>query len=267
MSMASTARSPSPGGQSRRRTGRSPGRRSRRADLRARTPRRRLGRPGRRSAAAARGRVTGRAGSRLILAQVSSPESGSTSPSRSTRSNDTVTLSPSSSACRSRSATLGVVRRHREGMGTSRRLRRAVLATDHDLVRAVGVLDAEGVDALGPQPRLRPRGDVLVAGSVPAAEQVSQRRVAVGVRLQVLDHAGDERLVAEVGVELPQRGGALAVGDAVEVGQRLLGVPRAVAGDRVGRRALVGGHAPGLACRRRTRPRRRRTGSWSLVVR
>ena len=206
--------------------------------------------------------------SRLILAQVWSPESGSTRPSRVDRAEATT------SRCRRRARPCRAVGRPWASYAvTVNAWGRATGSGEPSWRRMTTslepsvVLDAEGVDALGPQPGLRPRGHVLVAGPVPAAEQVGQRRVAVGVRLEVLDHAGDERLVAEVGVELAQRGRALAVGDPVEVAQRLLGVlarrcRRSGGSTSAGRRP-----GPRPSCRRRTRARRRRTGSWSLVVR
>ncbi|MGC0425535.1 hypothetical protein RKD32_001890 [Streptomyces sp. SAI-195] len=59
--------------------------------------------------------------------------------------------------------------------------------------------------------------------------------------------AGQEVLLAEPGDELAQGGGALGVGDAVEVEQRGGGVPDVLGGDGVGGGALVGVVAPGLA--------------------
>ena len=59
--------------------------------------------------------------------------------------------------------------------------------------------------------------------------------------------------------ELAQHGGALGVGDAVEVGLHRLDV-RGVRDDRVGRGQLVLAVAPGLASRREGRPRRAEPG-------
>ncbi len=68
--------------------------------------------------------------------------------------------------------------------------------------------------------------------------------VAVERPPEVVDDPGEEHLVAERGVELLEDAGALGVGDAVEVLERRGRVERAVAGDGVRARSLVGDQAP-----------------------
>ena len=118
--------------------------------------------------------------------------------------------------------------------------------TDHS--RRTVELDAVG--AGGAQPVLGEQRhvhtDVRGTGPLPAREQVVHGRVAETVPLEVVDGAPEEHVVAQRRVDLPQDGRALGVGDAVEVLERRGGVHRAVAGDRMGARPLVG-HQPPLA--------------------
>ena len=95
----------------------------------------------------------------------------------------------------------------------------------------------ERVERGGLEPQLGPRVQIaLVADRARAGlegvEELRQRRVAEGVALEVGAHAVAEPVEADRGDELLDDGGALAVGDAVEVEERLVGV-RDLTRDRV----------------------------------
>ena len=96
------------------------------------------------------------------------------------------------------------------------------------------------------QPHLRPRGQVAARGRGQLGEQVVQRRVGVGVLRQVLVQASEESVAAHVGDELAQYGGALGVGDAVEVDLDV-GQVADFSRDRVRRGQLILLEAPVLA--------------------
>lgn len=91
--------------------------------------------------------------------------------------------------------------------------------------------------------------DVAVGGRCEGVDEVRKRRVGEAVAGEVGVDAGQEVLLAEPGDELAQGGGALGVGDAVEVEEGRCGVGDGlgVGGDGVGGGALVGVVAPALA--------------------
>ncbi len=107
----------------------------------------------------------------------------------------------------------------------------------------------EGVDAGGAQPGVGPGVDVAVGARGEGVDEVGEGGVGEPVAGEVGVDAGEEVLLAEPGHQLAQRGGALGVGDAVEVeqGGRGVGDGVGVGGDGVGGGALVGVVAPGLA--------------------
>ncbi len=122
-------------------------------------------------------------------------------------------------------------------------------AFDRDRAVAVVTGDArgEGVDAGGAQPGVGPGVDVAVGGGGEGVDEVGEGGVGELVPFEVDVDAGEEVLLAEPGDELPQGGGALGVGDAVEVEEGGCGVLDVLGGDGVGGGALVGVVAPGLA--------------------
>ena len=96
------------------------------------------------------------------------------------------------------------------------------------------------------QPDLRPRGQVAARGGGQLGEQVVQRGVGVGVLRQVLVQAREEGVATHVGDQLTQHGGALGVGDAVEVDLDV-GQVADLGRDRVGGGQLILLEAPVLA--------------------
>ncbi len=114
------------------------------------------------------------------------------------------------------------------------------------LVGAVHV-ETDRVEPRRAQPGVGPVGQRGAVRPLHRREEVAHLGVAVRVPLQVVPHAGHERLVADVGDQLPQHRGPLGVGDAVKVLQGGEGVLGAVARHRVRRRRALGGVAPGLA--------------------
>lgn len=88
--------------------------------------------------------------------------------------------------------------------------------------------------------------DVAV-GAGEGVDEVGEGGVGEPVAGEVGVDAGEEVLLSEPGDELPQGGGALGVGDAVEVEQGGGGVVDGLRGDGVGGGALVGFVAPGFA--------------------
>ena len=131
-------------------------------------------------------------------------------------------------------AQLVVVRRHPDPV------RPAALAAQHRHVAVAA--DPDRVEAGGQQPRLGPAAHVALGHLVEGREEVGQRRVAEPVPGQVGVQPGQERLVAQPGGELAQRGVALRVGDHVEVVGRRVNVGHVLGRrrDRMGRAALVG---------------------------
>ncbi len=115
-----------------------------------------------------------------------------------------------------------------------------------------GDLEPQGVDPGGLQPLRRPAGQVAAGGAFQALQQVGQGGVAEGVRGEVLLHAGQEGVPADVGHQLPQQRGAFGVGDLVEV--QLDGVQvHDVGGHRMrgGQLVLPVGRGLGAAAERR----------------
>ena len=101
-----------------------------------------------------------------------------------------------------------------------------------------GQLEPERVDAGRLQPPGGPAGQVPPGRPLQAVQQVDQRGVAVRVGREVVPHPGQECLAADVGDQLGHQGGALGVGDHVEV--QLDGVEvDDVGGHRVGGGQLV----------------------------
>ena len=72
---------------------------------------------------------------------------------------------------------------------------------------------------------------------------------------KVCPQTSEEDVVAQVRGELLQDGGPLGIGDAIEVGERGGGIDGAVAGDRMGRRCLIGDVTPVLAVNAEVDPR------------
>ncbi len=108
----------------------------------------------------------------------------------------------------------------------------------------------EGVDAGGAQPGVGPGVDVAFGGGGEVVDEVGEGGVGELVAGEVgCCDAGQEVLLAEPGDELAQGGGALGVGDAVEVehGGRGVGDGVRSRGDGVGGGTLVGVVAPGFA--------------------
>ncbi|ELS52479.1 putative Aminopeptidase N [Streptomyces viridochromogenes Tue57] len=105
----------------------------------------------------------------------------------------------------------------------------------------------EGVDAGGAQPAVGPGVGVAFGGGGEGVDEVGEGGVGELVAGEVGVDAGEEVLLAEPGHQLAQRGGALGVGDAVEVELGRGGVVDGLGGDGVGGGALVGVVAPGLA--------------------
>ncbi len=95
------------------------------------------------------------------------------------------------------------------------------------------------------QPRLGPARQVPAGGLFKGREQVGEGGVAPGVPGEVAADRGQEVVLAHVGHELLEHGGALGVGDPVEV-HLDRGDVVDVGGDRVGRRQLVLPVGPGL---------------------
>ena len=106
--------------------------------------------------------------------------------------------------------------------------------------RAVSDAEVRGdcVDAGAFEPELRPAPQFTPGAALKRAEEIRQRGVAPGVGAEIVAHSLAEAVVAEEGDQLLQHGGALAVGDAVEVEECRVGV-RHLAGDRVGGRQLI----------------------------
>ena len=102
----------------------------------------------------------------------------------------------------------------------------------------------DGVRARTAQPARHEVVQVSRARALPALEEVGHGGVAEPVAGEVVAHAGEERLVPDLGIEQPQHARALVVGDAVEVLERGGGVLRPVPRDGMGARALVGHQAP-----------------------
>ena len=98
----------------------------------------------------------------------------------------------------------------------------------------------------GLQPLPGPQGHVASGCCGQRGEQVRERRVAEGVVAEVAAGRFDERLETDVGHQLLQHGGALGVGDAVEVLFRRFEVGD-VRHDRMGGGQLVLDVGPGLA--------------------
>ncbi len=114
-------------------------------------------------------------------------------------------------------------------------------------VRAAGHARGEGVDAGGAQPGVGPGVHVAVGVGGEGVDEVGEGGVGELVPLEVGVDAGEEVLLAEPGDQLAQCGGALGVGDAVEVEECGGGVVDGLGGHGVGGGALVGVVAPALA--------------------
>ncbi len=113
----------------------------------------------------------------------------------------------------------------------------------------------QGVRASGLQPLRRPGGQVPARGLLQGAEQVGERRAAPLVGVEVVLGAGEELLRTDPRDQLLDHGGALGVGDAVEVDRHVLQVAD-VRDDRVrgGQLVLPQGH--GLVAGRERGPGR-----------
>ncbi len=100
------------------------------------------------------------------------------------------------------------------------------------------VLGPQRVHPGGLQPLLRPAGQVPAGGRGQRLQQVAKGRIGPGVPAEVAAQPGQEVVQADVGDELLEHGGALGVGNAVEVD-----LDRSYVGhvrrDRVGRGKLV----------------------------
>jgi len=109
---------------------------------------------------------------------------------------------------------------------------------DDALARSVLCFGGDGVDAGFLKPLGAPRLQVAAGSEFQFGEQVGEGGVGVGVLVEVVVDALEELLTAHVVHELLQHGGALGVGDAVEVD---VGVVEVVdrGDDRVGGAQLV----------------------------
>ena len=112
----------------------------------------------------------------------------------------------------------------------------------------------DGVERGRLQPELRPFVQVAAGALLQRVEELRERGVAEGVTAEVSAHALAKALDADRRHELLDDGGALAVGDAVEVEEGLVGV-RHLRGDRVGGDELVLAVGPGLHPRVERLPR------------
>lgn len=125
-----------------------------------------------------------------------------------------------------------VVEADRDAVGAAA----AVVDGEGPLVAEVLDAGGEGVGAGGAQPGVGPAVDVAVGGGGEVVDEVGEAGVRELVAGEVGVDAGQEVLLADPGDELAERGGALGVGDAVEVDERGGGVGDGcgVGGDRVG---------------------------------
>ena len=130
-------------------------------------------------------------------------------------------------------------------------------------VRVTLELGPQCVDPGRLQPLLGPLRQVPAGGLLQRREQVAEHRVAPRVLPEVLAHPGQEVLPAHVGDQLLEHGGALGVGDPVEVDLDGLDVGD-VGGDRVGGRQLVLPVRPGLPGLGERGPRVRPAGGLGL---
>ena len=131
---------------------------------------------------------------------------------------------------------------------------------------AVGVHRVRGpqrVHARRLQPFGRPARQVATRGLFQGGQQVRQRRVAPGVRGEILPHAVQEILPPDVGHELLEHGRALGVRDPVEVHLHR-GDVTDIGGDRVGRGQLILPVGPGLVQLRERGPGGRPPGRLGL---
>src|SRR5229473_3601904 len=127
-------------------------------------------------------------------------------------------------------------------------------------------LRPERVDPRRFQPLLGPGGQVPPRGLLQSGQQVGQCRVAEGMPVEVAPDAGQEVVAADIGDELLEDGGALGVGDPIEVD-----LDRRDVRD-VGRDGMCGGQlillvGPGLVQLRERRPGRPPAGRLSLSER
>ena len=113
---------------------------------------------------------------------------------------------------------------------------------------------AQRVEPGRPQPLRAPARQVAAGGLGERAEQVVERRVAVGVAREVEPQARQELVLPDVGDQLLEDARALGVGDAVEVDLDGLQVGD-VRGDGVGRGQLVLAVGPRLLDVGERRPR------------
>ena len=135
--------------------------------------------------------------------------------------------------------------------------RRWLLQDRHGLVGAVlGHLQvrAHKVDPAGLQPFGRPAGEIASRGGLELAEQIRELGVAPGVLREVGVDALAEVVLADPGDELAERGGALCVGDSVEVHAHGIQIHH-VGGDRMRGRQLILAVGPRLAEIAEGRPR------------
>ncbi len=164
---------------------------------------------------------------------------------------------------------IAVIQADRDPVGPERRPLRRRGLLDGDAFVCGGTVRVAGQSHLGPEgvdpgrfePRFRPVRQLPAARPLERSEQVGERRVGVGIGLEVLAQADTERLEADPGDELLEDRRALGIRDPVEVEHR-----RRAVGDgprhRVGRRQLVLLVAPGLLARAERRPRIAEAGGF-----
>jgi hypothetical protein len=121
----------------------------------------------------------------------------------------------------------------------------------------------ERVDAGAFEPFLRPRRQITTGRRFKCTQQVLQGAVVPRMGFEIVTQARKERLAAHPGDQLLEDGGALGIGDAVEVGLDRVDVDD-VSRDRVRRRQLVLPARPGLLFVRERGPGLRPSGRLDL---
>src|SRR5207237_4327355 len=124
-------------------------------------------------------------------------------------------------------------------------VQRSRLLERHRAVAAVAYfeIDAEGVDACGLEPLLRPRAQVPSRRLFECAEERVEVGVAVSVAREIRADALDEWFLSDPRDQLLQDRRTLGVADAVEVGARGFGIG-GIRNDGMGRWLLVLHHRP-----------------------